>query len=118
MDVLSKASNDVSLRRVFADKVLGRPKAGIEDPVASLNSASNLSGSFPNDLGKVGWLGIVGVVFRNFISPRLDGRSNIVVATCSRSKVFSKCTKRASGMLELATIRPLLSFSSKVIVPG
>ena len=72
-------ADDIALRRVFADEVLGHPKFGVEDAVAQLHGTANLSGPLPNNLpscmsiairllaeethlGKVGWDGIVGIV--------------------------------------------------------
>jgi hypothetical protein len=110
-----EVANNVSLDRVFAHIVLGSPKAG-KDSVTRLNSTSNLRRSLPHDLGEVGWLRVVGVVFRNFIGPVLDSLCDAVRAGAS-SKILAQGTKGSARVFVQALVGPLLCFLSGSIAP-
>jgi len=114
--IRSEVANDISLDRVLADVVLGSPKAG-KDSIAGLNSASDFGGRLPDHLREVGRLGVVGVIFRNFIGPGLDGVGDGERASTG-GKILAKGAEGSSRVLVLALVGPLLSLLGGSIAPG
>jgi len=69
LNVLTKFSDDITLRIVLADIILRRPVACREYAVTSSYSASKLSRCLPDHLRKVRGHRVTGVVLRNFVCP-------------------------------------------------
>jgi hypothetical protein len=110
-----KVTNDVSLDRVLADVVLGSPEAS-KDSITGLNSTTDLSSSLPDHLREVGRLGVVGVIFRDFIGPGLDSRLDAERAGAS-GKILAQGAEGSARVLVLALVSPLLGFFSGGIAP-
>jgi len=118
LHVLSELSDNIPLRGIFADKELSFPKAAGEDAVTGLNGATYLGRCLPDHLSEMRRLGIVRVVARDFIRPRLDSRRDTIAVARAGSQIFSEWTKGATRMFKFAVVSPLLGFAGQIIAPG
>jgi len=74
LDVLAEQTKDIPFFKIFTDVILSQiiREDSREDSLTALNGTANLSRGLPDDLSEVRWNWVVGIIFRNFISPALD----------------------------------------------